>query len=219
VRIGLRSKNIEKSNKSFPFGFYGLLSIAFGIVGDVLAYIFFPGYNFLERAVSSLCKGEGGLFFQVGSVISGIFAIPFVVFLTKSFNEDYVKENKRKRALIFALVSCSGLIILGAFCGSNPVIAIIHGVSAVISWLSGLFYITYFNIFMLRDPKYSRSLAIFGFCATFSLSLLMVLFFSAFIPSMRFLVVILPSIEWINTIVIILWYFIISLYTLRKKIY
>lgn len=172
----------------------------------------------MKRAVSSLCKGQGGFFFQIGSVISGIFAIPFVVYLNRSFNEEYVKENLKKKALLVALISCSCLIILGAFCGSNPIIALIHGVSAVTSWLFGLFYITFFNIFMLRDPKYSRSLSIFGFCATFSLFLLMILFFLAFIPSLRFLVVILPSIEWINTIVIILWYLIISLYTLKNRI-
>jgi hypothetical protein len=46
----------------------------------------------------------------------------------------------------------------------------------------------------------------------------MILFFLAFIPPLRFLVLILPSIEWINTIIIILWYLTVSLYTLRKKI-
>jgi len=196
-----------------------LLSIAFGITGDVLAYIFFPNFNIMKRAVSSLCKGQGGFFFQIGSVISGIFAIPFVVYLNRSFNEEYVKENLKKKALLVALISCSCLIILGAFCGSNPIIALIHGVSALTSWLFGLFYITFFNIFMLRDPKYSRSLSRFGFCATFTLFTLMVLFFLAYIPSLRLLVVILPSLEWINTIIIILWYFVVSLYTLKKKIY
>jgi hypothetical protein len=198
---------------------YGLLSIAFGITGDILAYIFFPDYNFIKRAVSSLCKGEGGLFFQIGSVISGIFAIPFVVYLNNSFNKEYVKEKHKKKALRVAILSCVCLIILGAFCGSDPIIALIHGVSAVISWLTGLFYITYFNFFMLKDPKYSRSLSFFGFCATITLSTLMILFFLAFVPYLRFIVVILPSLEWINTIVIILWYFIVSLYTLKKKIY
>jgi len=197
---------------------YGLLSIAFGIIGDVLALIFFPDYNFIKRAVSSLCKGEGGLFFQIGSVISGIFAIPFVVYLNNSFNNDYVKEKLKKKGLIVAIISCVCLIILGAFCDSDPIIAIIHGVSAVISWLTGLFYITIYNIFMLKDPKYSRSLSLFGFCATITLSTLMILFFLAFLPFLRFIVVILPSLEWINTIIIILWYFTVSLYTLRNKI-
>lgn len=198
---------------------YGLLSIAFGIIGDVLAYIFFPNFDILRRAVSSLCKGEGGLFFQIGSVISGIFAIPFVVYLNKSFNKEYVKEKQKKKALRVAIISCVCLIILGAFCGSDPIVALIHGVSAVISWLTGLFYITYYNFFMLRDPKYSRSLSRFGFCATFTLFTLMILFFLAYIPSLRFLVAILPPLEWINTIIIILWYFVVSLYTLKKKIY
>lgn len=187
-------------------------------MGDILACIFFPDYNFMERAVSSLCKGGGGLFFQIGSVLSGIFAIPFVIYLNKSFNINYVNENLKKKAKVVAVISCTCLIILGAFCGSDPIIAIIHGVSAVISWLFGLFYITFFNFFMLRDPKYSRTLSWFGFSATITLSTLMILFFLAFIPSLRFLVVILPFVEWINTIVIIIWYFIVSIYTIVKKI-
>lgn len=198
---------------------YGLLSITFGIIGDILAFIFFPDYSFIKRAVSTLCKGNGGLFFKVGSVISGIFAIPFVFHLNKSFNKDYVKESYKRKAIIAAVISCSGLIVLGAFCGSNPIIALIHGVSAVISWLFGLIYITFFNVFMLKDPQYSRSLSLFGFCATITLSTLMILFFLAFLPFLRFLVFILPSLEWINTIIIILWYFAVSLYTLKKKIY
>jgi len=197
---------------------YGLLSITFGIVGDILAYIFFPNYNFIKRAVSSLCKGPGGLFFQIGSVISGIFAIPFVFYLSKTFDDKDVRGNLREKALLLAIISCLCFIILGIFCGSNPIIAVIHGVSAVISWISGLFYITLFNILMLRDPKYSRSLSLFGFCATFTLTTLMIFFFLAFLPSLRLLVAILPSLEWINTLAIIAWYFTVSLYTLIKKV-
>ena len=218
MAIRISTKNSESVQHPIPLGVYGLLSITFGIMGDLLAYVFYPGYNFMERAVSSLCKGPGGLFFQIGSVISGIFAIPFVIYLNNSFNPDYIEENLKKKAITVALISCTCLIILGIFCGSNPKIALIHGISAFTSWIFGLFYITLFNIFMLRDPKYSKSLSLFGFCVTFLLALFLVLFFSAFVPFLHFLVVILPSIEWINTIAIIVWYFIISIYTLIKKV-
>ncbi|MFX1343599.1 MAG: DUF998 domain-containing protein [Promethearchaeota archaeon] len=216
--IRISTKNSQSDRHPLPFGVYGLLSITFGIIGDLLAYIFYPGYNFIEKAVSSLCKGPGGLFFQIGSVISGIFAIPFVIYLNDSFNPDYIEENLKKKAIIVALISCTCLIILGVFCGSNPIIALIHGIFAFTSWIFGLLYITFFNIFMLRDPKYIKSLSLFGFCVTFLLTLFLVLFFSSFVPSLRFLVIILPSIEWINTIAIIVWYFIVSLYTLIKKV-
>jgi hypothetical protein len=216
--IRMLSKNMERDQHHLPFGVYGLLSITFGITGDFLAYIFYPGFNLLERAVSSLCKGPGGLFFQIGSVLSGIFAIPFVIYLNNSFNPDYIEEILKKEAITVALISCTCLIILGAFCGSNPVIALIHGISAFTSWIFGLFYITFFSIFMLRDPKYSKSLSSFGFCVTFLLTIFLVLWLSAFVPFLSFLIVILPFFEWINTATIILWYFIVSLYTLIKKV-
>ena len=211
---------IDKFQQFISGGVYGILSITFGIMGDILAYIFFPfmEYDFRKRAVSSLCKGTGGLFFHVGTILSGIFAILFVIYLSRTFNNNYISEKLRKGTLFIAIISCVSFINLGIFCGSNPIIALIHGVSAFISWLSGLFYITLFNILMLKDPKYSKSLSLFGFFASFTLTLLLIIFILAFLPSLRILISVLPTLEWINTIAIIIWYFTFSIYLILRKI-
>jgi len=213
-------KTFFKFQYSLSGGVYGLLSIAFGIAGDILAYILFPGreYDFTKRAVSSLCKGQGGAFFQIGTIISGIFAIPFVLYIINTFDKHYVSENYRKGAFYSALISCVSFICLGIFCGANPIISLIHGVSAVISWISGLIYITFLNISMLKDPKYSKILSRFGFFTSIMLSLLMIIFFLAFLPSLDVLILILPTLEWLNTISLIIWYFIFSTYIIMKKI-
>jgi hypothetical protein len=199
-------------------GIYGLLSILFGIIGDTLAYIFFPGYDPLRSAVSTLCKGPGGLFFQLGTVLSGFFAVFFVISLSLSFNENEVSKKFNRLTLYFALISCTAFIGLGVFCGSNPIIALIHGIFAVASWLTGIIYITSFTLLMLKDSQYSKLLVYIGFSVVFILFSMLFIFFLHFFPELRFLMIILPSLEWLNTISLIIWYIIISSYMIYKKI-
>ncbi|MHA2399527.1 MAG: DUF998 domain-containing protein [Promethearchaeota archaeon] len=199
-------------------GLYGLISILFGIMGDLVSFLLYPGYNFTKSAVSTLCKGPGGLFFQIGTVLSGVFAIPFVISLSKSFNENETNEKFRRAILYIAIVSCIAFIGLGAFCGSNLIISLIHGGFAVISWISGIIYVTGFNIIMYKDSKFSNSLAFIGFCASFILFSMIFLFILHFFPALRFLMIILPSLEWINTFSLIIWFLTISTYVIYKKI-
>jgi hypothetical protein len=199
-------------------GFYGLLSIMFGIIGDIVAIILYPGYDFTKSAVSTLCRGPGWFFFQSGTVLSGIFAVFFVISLSRSFNEKEVGKKFNRMTIFVALISCTTFIGLGFFCGSNPIVALIHGTCAVITWISGSVYITSFNILMSRDSQYSNFLVYIGFLTSFILFSMIVLFFLHFFPDLRFLMFILPTIEWLNTISLIIWYFVISTYMIVKKI-
>ena len=176
----------KKLNRFIPGALFGLLSVTFGFLGDLIAYLMYPGYDFTKRAVSSLCKGPGGLFFQIGTVFSGIFAFFFVIYLGSTFNKEEVSEKLRKSAVILGIISC--------VC------------------------ITLFNILLLKDSKYPKLLAFFGFLVSFTLLLLMILFYLHLLPTLRFLMIILPSLEWINAIGMIFWYLIISLYMIYKKI-
>ena len=208
----------DKPLKEISFGIYGLFSIIFGGLGDLIAYIMYPEYNFMRRAVSSLCLGPGGLFFQIGTVVSGFFALFFVISLGKKFKEENINENLIKSTVFTAIISCISFIILGVFCGSNPIIALIHGVNAVISWITGLFYITFFNILFLKSSKYSKFVAYCGFTVTLTLTLLMVAFILHLLPDLRFLMRILPSLEWLNTITLIFWYLVVSTYIIHNRI-
>lgn len=208
----------QRFNQFIPGALFGVLSITFGFLGDLIAYIMYPGYDFTKRAVSSLCLGPGGLFFQIGNVFSGACAFIFVIYLGNTFNKQEVNERLIRSTVIFAMISCISLSFLGAFCGSNFIIALIHGFFAIISWQTGLFYISLFNILLFKDSRYPKLLAYFGFIVSFTLILLLVFFYLHLLPSLRFIMIILPSLEWINTIGVILWYLIVSLYMLYKKI-
>ncbi|MFX1326974.1 MAG: hypothetical protein ACFE91_02365 [Promethearchaeota archaeon] len=208
----------DKILQKISCGVFGILSITFGFFGDLTAYLLYPGYDFRRRAVSSLCLGPGGLFFQSGTVISGIFALLFLISLEGTFNEEKISVNLRRNAKYTAIISCISFILLGFFCGSNPIIAYVHGINAVISWIFGLAYITLFNNLFLKSSRYSKFLGYFGFFASFTLSLLMFIFFLHLFPTLRFLVIILPSLEWVNTLMLILWYLVVSSYIIKKKI-
>ncbi|MFX1568818.1 MAG: hypothetical protein ACFFCV_10690 [Promethearchaeota archaeon] len=209
---------IEKVSDIIPGRLFGLFSIISGILGDVIAFLMFPSYNFLRRAVSDLCLGPGGLFFNLGNVFSGIFAFVFVNYLGNTFNEGNINPRFRRTAIICANISCVCFIFLGIFCGSNIIIAYIHGISAITSIGFGFCYITFYNILIIRDSKYSRSLGYFGFTVSFIFSLLISIFFLHILPNLRFLMVVLPLLEWLNTISLIIWYIIIPLYMIYKKI-
>ncbi len=208
---------LQKLNNIIPGRLFGLFSITAGILGDIIAFIMYPGYNLTRMAVSALCEGPGGIFFNIGNIFSGLFALIFVNSLGRTFNERQISEKLKKSGIICANISCICFILLGVFCGPNLIIAYIHGTSAITSWGFGFFYITIFNVLILKDSNYSRNLAFFGYFVSLALGLLMIFFFLHLIPILRFLMIILPTLEWINTISVILWYFFVSSYMIYKK--
>ncbi|MFX0104079.1 MAG: hypothetical protein ACFE75_01155 [Candidatus Hodarchaeota archaeon] len=211
---------IEKLNMIIPGRLFGLFSIIVGVLGDIIALLMYPimEYDFMRNAVSTLCLGPGGIFFNVGNILSGLFALIFVNYLGRTFNEEQINKKLKKSSIICANISCISFFFLGVFCGSNLIIAYIHGTSAIISWGFGLCYITIYNLLILRDSNYSNLLAYFGFFVSLSLSLLMLIFLLHIFPVLRFLMTVLPLLEWINTIAVIFWYLIIAIYMIHKKI-
>jgi hypothetical protein len=209
---------IQKLNNVIPGRVFGLFSITAGILGDIIALSMFPEYNFMRNAVSALCLGPGGIFFNIGNIFSGFFALIFVNYLGRIFNEKEIDIKLKAGALVCANISCICFIILGIFCGSNIVIQYLHGISALISWVFGFLYITLYNILIIKDSSFSNSLGYFGFIVSFFLGLLLVLFFLHLFPMLRPIIVLLPPIEWTNTLSVILWYFIVSSYMIYKKI-
>lgn len=210
--------NLSRVSEKIPSGVYGLLSITFGAMGDFIAYLMYPGYDFRRKAISSLCNGPGWLFFQSGTVLSGLFALVFLIYIEKSFDVEENNANLRKYAKITGIISCVSFILLGVFCGSNIIIAYIHGISAVITWISGVLYISLYNFLMVKSSNYSKNLGYFGFIITIILSLMLVFFLLHIFPALRFLMIILPSLEWLNAVSLIFWYLIVSIYVIHKRI-
>ncbi|MEJ2276580.1 MAG: hypothetical protein P8Y70_02355 [Candidatus Lokiarchaeota archaeon] len=172
---------ISKLNIKFniiKYPIFGILSALTGLLGDLLSSLFFKGYNFFTNYVSDLGVSKAGLIFNLSIIFSGILVIP---------------------------VSISFYILIGIFPSdkSVPISFIMHGVVALVTWLSGIVYLSLFGILMILDDKYNKFLSLTCFIQGF------LIFF--------FLITWQPIIEWVTTAGIIVFLFINSIYMIYKK--
>jgi hypothetical membrane protein len=186
-------KVIISKFERIPDGMYGIISVIAGGVGMILAYLFFPGYNFVERMISDLGAGPGGLFFNVGLITSGILGFPFVLSLNKSIKSAPIDERLKKTGFIIAILSCVSLSLIGCFPAieSNILLLALHGLCASTSWICGFLFCTLFSAVIIKNPDYSRFCAYLGF----------------FVASIFLLTLItwIPVIEWFMLISFYLW--------------
>ena len=184
--------------------FFGIISSIIAGLGDIIALTFFPGYCILNNMVSDLGITEGGgIFFNLGLILSGIIAIPFYYSLSLNF----LKENIliRKYALITSIISCITFSLIGVFPAyrENFLSLYLHGTFATISWISGALYCFLFGILMYQNELYSNYLAYYSFFC----SILFVLSLLTWIPLL----------EWILSFGIFGFVIINSLYTFCLK--
>lgn len=193
----------KKINNSFPGSIFGLFSFGISLFTHLIGVLLYPNYDMTSMAISSLGDGYGGIIYRVGLILTGIIGIPFCVYLGKSFDNGDTKELIRKLALIGSIIYCVSLTFVGYFWGNNILVSIIHGLCAFLCWVDGLIFIGLFSILMLKDERFPKSIAFFGFV----------------IAGMFLLhLIVLSSItQWIMTLSIMLWVWVISSYMLYKQ--
>jgi len=208
--IDMENTKMDKMDqilKIFPGGVFGLISVIIILSGDIISIVLFPGgYSFFENMISELGRGPYGIFFNLGVVISGIVSVPYYISLYRSFDVERVNPILRKSAIIFSLISIITYVLIGVFPSieENYIILITHGTFAFISLASGAIYLTLFSILMLRDSKYMKLQAYYGFIVAGTYVL--------------FLLTWWPITEWIATFAIISWIAVNSLYMLYYKL-
>ena len=194
---------LRKAFNIFPGSVYGLISFGISIITHLLGVLMYPNYNITYMAISVLGDGYGGLIYRIGLILTGIIALPFCIFLGATFNKNSTNGPIRKIALSGSFVYCISLILIGYFWGTNIVISFLHGLFAFIAWVDGLIFIGFFSILMFIDSNYPRTIGVFGFyvAGTFLLHLLV---FSSIT-------------QWIMTLSIMLWTWVVSSYMLYKR--
>jgi hypothetical protein len=199
------SDSLSKVFDIIPGATFGILSVIIGLLGDFLALLFFPEYN-LTLMISKLGIGPGGIFFNVGTILSGFFALLFYLYLGRVIKEDNPNEYLRKAAIISAITSCFFFMLIGVFPSveGNQLLIILHGNSASISFITGLIYFLLFNIIILRNKNFLRIHVYIGFTE------------ACFI--LIFLFTWNPILEWIMTFGIIIWILFIASYLLYLRI-
>jgi len=193
----------KKPINLFTGSLFGLLSFGISLFTHLLGVLLYPNYDMTNMAISFLGDGYGGMIYRLGLIITGIISIPFCFYMGKVFNNDNSIEPVRKIALIGSIIYCICLIFVGYFWRGNYVESFIHSLCAFLCWVDGLIFISLFSILMLKDEKFPKSIAYFGFiiAGTFLLHLS-----------------VLSSItQWIMTLSIMLWVWIVSSYMLYKQ--
>lgn len=187
-----------------PAPIYGLLSAILGIGGDIIGIVLFPSYNF-NYMISALGAGPGAIYFNIGTILSGIFALLFYLYMIKVIGEETNDPKIQKVGRFFAINSCIFFILIGFFpTSTNMILFSLHGTFALISWLSAIVYLSIFSYLIFKNkviPKF------FGYLTLITVGTIIV-----------FLLTWIPIIEWIMALGITVWITLSSVYMLYRKI-
>ena len=204
----------EKLFNVIPGGIFGLLSVLVGVFCDLIAISLYPGYSILNDMVSTLGIGPGALIFNLGLIFSGFFAVLFYIYLGGKFKGEDSNDKLVKSAIIISIISSILMSLIGFFPAIQKVriIAILHYMTALLSWVTGMIYCMIFGYLILTSSKFKNYLAFFGFTAACMILFLLILI------SLPFTKLLIPFIEWTMVFSVIVFVFIISIYTLINKV-
>ena len=187
-----------------PAPIYGLLSAVIGLGGDIIAIALSPSYNF-NRMISALGAGPGAIYFNIGTILSGIFALLFYLYLIKVIGKETNDPKLQKVGRFFAINSCIFFSLVGVFpTSTNMILLGLHGTFALISLLSAIIYLSIFSYFIFKNKSIPE---FFGYLALVTAGAIFV-----------FLLTWIPIIEWIMALGITVWITLPSVYMLYRKI-
>lgn len=187
-----------------PGGFYGILSVVISLLGDLIALFLFPEYSMIHYDISYLALGPGGAIFNVGLIFSGILAIPFNLYLGKAIKGKGVNENYRKKMVILSIIASISLSLIGVFPAypENIFLLVMHGLMALIFFLSTTIVFILYGYFFLRNSKFSKIHAYMSFIVAGIIVL--------------YIIITLSILEWIAMFGIMIGVSFISIYTMYK---
>ena len=189
-----------------PRPYYGLLSVFVGIAGDIIAILLFPDFD-LSYMISDLGTGLGGIFFNIGTILSGIFALLTYLHIVEILKNENINHPKvLKIGKVFAINSCVFFVLIGVIPSvrSNIILFAVHGAIALISLVSGIIYLSCFSYLFFKSEKFS---GLVGYLPLIAVSCIAPFLFSWH-----------PVTEWIMTVGITFWVAAISIYMLYHKI-
>ncbi len=204
--MSLRFNNLfTRIFNSIPGQFFGIFSTLIGLLGDIIAIIYNSEYN-LNLMISTLGTGPGGFFFNFGTILSGILAIPFYFYLERTLSKENLNKKVLKTALISALISCVFFIAIGIFPSfdNNSFLLYAHGISALLCFISGALYFFLFSYLFRLSSIFPKTIVYIGYV---QIALIILFLFTWN-----------PLIEWLMTFGIILWILSLSFYMIYKNI-
>jgi len=225
---------MEKLNQLFdrlfdilPGYIFGLLVFIIGMLGNFIALFLSPEYVFSAHTISDLGHKTGGIYSRMGFIISGIFSIPFIIYLGKTLKKDNQNDGIRKIAIGAGIVSSVCIALSGIFSGINPIIGFLHGQFAFFNWMGTIVFCSLFSYIMLKDSKFSKFQIYYGFLVSGLFVFYIIPYFITIFCAInadicysfgQSVYSIMPTSEWILMCCVFGWYLLNSSYLLYKKI-
>jgi hypothetical membrane protein len=203
--MGKLKTYILKILNFIPRPFYGLLSAIVGIGGDIIAILLFPDFD-LNYMISDLGTGPGAIYFNIGTFLSGFFALLTYLHIVEILEKENINHPKVLRiGKVFAINSCVFFALIGVFPAvrSNILLFTIHGGVTLISLVSGIIYLSSFSYLFFKSERFS---GLVGYLPLMTVSCILPFLFSWH-----------PIMEWIMTFGITFWVVAISIYLLYHK--
>jgi len=183
-----------------------LLSAIAGIAGDIIAISLTPYFD-LSYMISDLGTGPGAIYFNIGTFLSGVFAILTYLHIVEILENENINHPKVLRiGKVFAINSCVFFALIGVIPSvrSNIILFAAHGAVALISLISGVIYLSAFSYLFFKSEKFS---GLVGYLPLIAVSCIIPFLFSWH-----------PITEWIMTSGITFWVVAISIYMLYRKL-
>lgn len=183
-------------------GVFGIVSILIALIGMFISYSAYPGYIISDHTISMLGVGRLGISFNIGSILSGLLAIPYYLNLSYHFQAEGIDEHFINASLISSMGSCIGYIFVGVF----PVYEnrfffyAAHMIFALTAFLSGAVYLIIYAYMMYHSKSFTTLQAIH--------SVLVCVFYLLFVFTQK------PLLEWMALFGLISWISVNSLYLL-----
>ncbi|MBY9014653.1 MAG: DUF998 domain-containing protein [Candidatus Lokiarchaeota archaeon] len=192
---------------------FGLLGIIIASIFIVTAAILTPNYNPLLNTVSSLGEGVAKTLFSIGFVIAGSLGIPFYIQLERELIN--IKESIRRLATGISIFSCVCIGLVGIIPDKSylDLFFAFHYFVAFVSFAGTSVYIGLYSFLMYMGgssisytgPKFKRYLSYLGLVINIVFFVLLISF--------------QPIVEWILTILILIWILITSIQMLSFKFF
>lgn len=201
MNIKIKTKKILEL---IPGPIFGQFSFGFAILSHILGLLFYQEYDIFTMAVSELSNGELGWIYRLGLIFAAFFSIPFTMYLYRTIESKNQTKFLKKALLTTGLIYGISIFFIGLFWKENVIAITLHAIFALTAWIDGFLFTLIFSILMFFDSKYSRRLAFFGFAVS-----------GAFLAH---LILLNPISQWVMTLGMIFWIWIVSSYILFKKI-
>lgn len=196
-------RNLKKLFKVIPGPYWGIISMIINILGVIIAILMTPGYS-MNHMISKLGYSPGALFFNLGMIFSGLFALVFYLYFVPILNNADIKVGLLRTALGLAISFCIFFILVGVFPSiANSYLELVHGVVSMLCLICGSMYKTLFGYLMLKSKKFLK----LHTCSAMIVVAIEVIFLLSWTP----------LIQWVMNFAIIYWIFLLSFYVLAKK--